>query len=188
MDWFSGESQEQHTAPGEPPRFPRLWIGYLLGLATLIAEIVAFSLHPELAKEPFVVPPLYLFLTNFIGLVYWLVCVYELHIVLQHACAGAYPVKPLRAAWFHFIPIYSLYWVFKWPRELARFVNARLGTPLMNPGRTGFAFLFAFVVLLILSHGFGLIALFWASSYLARCLRYALSERPASPAGPLPQP
>lgn len=186
MDWSGGESQEQQAEPGALPQFPRVWIGYLLGVATLAAEIVAFTLHPELAKEALVVPPLYLFLANFISIVYWLVCVYELHLVLMQASAGAYPIKPLRAAWFHLIPVFSLYWVYKWPRELARFVNGRLGAPLMGPERTGWTVLFAFAAFLLLSRGMGMIALFWATSYLSRCLRLALAARPASPAGPLP--
>ncbi len=186
MDWSGGESQEQQAQPGALPPFPRIWIGYLLGVATLIAEMIAVTLHPELVKEPLLIPPLYLFLANFISLIYWLVCVYEYHVVLAQATAGAYPIKPLRAAWFHLIPIYGLYWVFKWPRELARFVNSRLGTPLMRPDRTGMAIFAAFVAFLVLDRGVGMILLFWAASYLSRCLRYALAARPASPAGSLP--
>ncbi len=30
MDWFGGESQSQQIEPGALPRFPRIWIGYLL--------------------------------------------------------------------------------------------------------------------------------------------------------------
>jgi hypothetical protein len=186
MDWSGEESRGQQGAHGALPPFPRIWVGYLLGLATLIAEIVAVTLHPELAKEPLVIPPLYLFLANFISIVYWLVCVYELHVVLMQASAGTYAIKPLRAAWFHLIPIFSLYWVFKWPRDLACFVNGRLGTPLMRPVRTGWTMLIAFATFLVLSRGLGMIVLFWATSYLSRCLRYALAARPASPAGPLP--
>jgi len=104
---------------------------------------------------------LYLFLANFISLIYWLVCVYEYHVVLAQATANAYPIKPLRAAWFHLIPIYGLYWVFKWPRELARFVNSRLEAPLMKPDRTGLAVFIAFVVFLVLDRGLGMILLFW---------------------------
>jgi len=143
-------------------------------------------LHPELAKEPLLIPPLYLFLANFISLVYWLVCVYEYHVVLAQATAGAYPIKPLRAAWFHLIPIYGLYWVFKWPRELAHFVNSRLDAPLMRPNRTGLVVFTAFIAFLVLDRGIGMILLFWAASHVSRCLRFALSARPASPAGPLP--
>jgi len=186
MDWSSAESQQQQAEPGGLPPFPRIWVGYLLGLATLIAEVIAVIVHPELAKEPLLIPPLYLFLANFISLVYWLVCVYEYHVVLARMTAGAYPIKPLRAAWFHLIPIYGLYWVFKWPRELARFVNSRLESPLMKPDRTGWAMLMAFVVFLLLDRGVGMILLFWAASHLSRALRFALATRPASSAGSRP--
>lgn len=186
MDWSGGELQGQQPQPRALPPFPRIWIGYLLGVATLIAEMIAITLHPELAKEPLLIPPLYLFLANFISLVYWMVCVYEFHVVLSRATAGNYPVKPLRAAWFHLIPIYGLYWVFKWPRELARFVNERLHAPLMKPDRTGLAVFTAFVVFLVLDRGFGMILLFWSASYLSRCLRHALTAQPTSPAGPPP--
>jgi hypothetical protein len=186
MDWSSGE------APGQPAQrearapFPHIWVGYLLGVATIIAEMVAISLHPELAKEPLLIPPLYLFLANFISLVYWLVCVYEFHVILMQAASGAYPIKPIRAAWFHLIPIYGLYWVYKWPREFARFVNSRVPAPLMRPERTGFAVFLAFIIFLFLDRGFGMIVLFWAASHLSRCLRFALSPQPASPQGQLP--
>jgi hypothetical protein len=186
MDWSGGESQEQRSEPRALPPLPRIWIGYLLGVATIIAEMIAVTLHPELAKEPLLIPPLYLFLANFISLIYWLVCVYEYHVVLAQATAAAYPIKPLRAAWFHLIPIYGLYWVFKWPRELARFVNGRLEGPLMRPDRTGLAVFIAFAVFLALDRGLGMILLFWAASYLSRCLRYSLAARPAPPGGQPP--
>lgn len=186
MDWSSGKSERQPVQATPTPPFPRIWVGYLLGLATLIAEIVAILLHPELTKELFVTPPLYLFLANFISLAYWLVCVYEFHLVLRHVSSGAYPIKPLRAAWFHLIPVYGLYWVYKWPRELARFVNSRFPAPLMRPQRAGLAVFLAFVVFLLLDRGFGMILLFWAAAHLARCLRLALAVGQAPPQGSLP--
>jgi len=186
MHWSGGESQEQQPQPGALPPFPRIWIGYLLGVATLIAEMIFVEMHPELTKEALLVPPLYLFLAKFISLVYWLVSVYEYHVVLAQATAGGYPIKPLRAAWFHLIPIYGLYWVYKWPRELARFVNERLQLPLMRPDRTGLAVFIAFVVFLLLEPGFGMLLLFWSASHLARCLRLALASRTAQPPGSPP--
>lgn len=186
MHWSSGDSQRQSVPPQAPPGFPRIWVGYMLGVATILTEMIAISLHPELAKEPLVIPPLYLFLANFISLVYWLVCVYEFHVLLVGASAGSYPIKPLRAAWFHLIPIYGLYWVYKWPRELARFVNSRLPAPLMRPERTGLAVFLAFLVFLLLDRGFGMILLFWSASHLSRCLRLALSVHRGPPQDPLP--
>lgn len=186
MHRSSGDSQGQSVPPQAPPGFPRIWVGYLLGVATILTEMIAISLHPELAKEPLVIPPLYLFLANFISLVYWLVCVYEFHVLLVGASAGSYPIKPLRAAWFHLIPIYGFYWVYKWPRELARFVNSRLPAPLMRPERTGLAVFLAFLVFLLLDRGFGMILLFWSASHLSRCLRLALSVHRGPPQDPLP--
>ena len=186
MDWSGGESGEQQLQPEALPPFPRIWVGYLLGAATLIMEMIAITLHPELAKEPLQIPPIYLFLAYFVSLVYWLVFVYELHGVLLQATAGSYPIKPFRAAWFHLIPIYGLYWVFKWPRELARFVNGRLQSALIKPDKTGLAVFAAFTVYLLLDHGFGMILLFWSMSHLSRCLRHALAAHPASPEGQLP--
>ena len=186
MNWSSGDSPEGPAQPQAPPRFPRVWVGYLLGVATIIAEMIAISFHPELAKEPLIVPPLYLFLANFISLVYWLVCVYEFHVLLLQASSGTYSIKPLRAACFHLIPVYGLYWVYKWPREVARFVNSRLRAPLLRPERTGLGIFLAFIVFLLLDRGFGMILLFWAASRLSRCLRLALSGNLRPPEGPLP--
>lgn len=186
MDWSGRKSEERKLQPGTSPPFPRIWVGYVLGVATLMAEMVAVTLHPELAREPLLIPPLYLFLANFISLIYWLVCVYEFHMILWQATASTYSVRPLRAAWFHLIPIYGLYWVFKWPREFARFVNGRLQAPLMRPDRTGLAVFMAFAVFLVLDRGFGMILLFWSMSHLSRWLRHALTVHPGSPAGPLP--
>jgi hypothetical protein len=173
-----GDQPAQNPQPGSLPPLPQLWVGYLLGLATIVAEFVAVSLHPELAKAQFVIPPLYLFLVIFVGGVYWLVCVYRYHVLLAAVPGWKHPISPARAVGFHFIPLYNLYWVFKWPQEIARFVNWRLNRPLMKPQMVGLAVLAAFVVRFILDPGLGLILLFAAASYVSECLRRALSSAP----------
>jgi len=70
------------------PKLPTIWIGYLLGVATIVAELVAVALHPELAKEGGIAP-LYLFLVSFVGGVYWLVCIYGIHVALKFAPVGS---------------------------------------------------------------------------------------------------
>lgn len=186
MDWFNEKPPEQLPQVATLPPFPRIWVGHLLGVSTLITEMIAVARHPELVKEPFAVPPLYLFLPSFLCLVYWMVCAYEFHLILKQATGGAYAITPLRAAWFHIIPLFGMYWVFKWTRELASFVNTRLPVPLMKPDRTGVAVFAAFVIFLFLDRGFGMILLFWAASQLSRSLRFALTAPHVSPTGPLP--
>jgi hypothetical protein len=161
---------------------PLIWIGYLLGAATIVAELVAVTLHPELAKEGGI-PPLYLFLVSFVGGVYWLVCIYQIHVVMAHIPGWRHPISPARAAGFHFIPFYQFYWVFKWPREIANFVNTRLPQPIMKPVAVGVAVLAA-LILRILDPGFGLILLFFPISYVSGCVRRALTTPPGQPDSP----
>jgi hypothetical protein len=163
--------------PGQPPKLPLIWIGYLLGAATIVAELVAVTLHPELAKQGGI-PPLYLFLASFVGGVYWLVCIYQIHVVMAHIPGWTHPISPARAVGFHFIPFYQFYWVFKWPREIANFVNMRLHQHTMKPVAVGAAVLAA-LVLRLLDPGFGLILLFFPISYISACVRRALAAPPA---------
>ena len=109
--------------PGKLPPL-RLWVGYLLGFATIVAEFVAAALHPEMARPNFQFLPCIVFLVMFVGGVYWLVCVYRYHVVMARARLEA-PDFAGAGRWLPFHSIYNLYWVFKWPQEIARFVNWR---------------------------------------------------------------
>jgi hypothetical protein len=175
----------EHPESARPPAIPALpmiWIGYLLGVATIIAEFVAVSLHPELAKE-IGIPPLYLFLVSFVGGVYWFVCIYRYHVILAMVPGWKHPISPARAVGFHFIPFYNLYWVFKWPQEIARFVNFRLRTNMMRATPVGLAFLGA-LILRFFDPGFGLLLLFFPLSYVSECMRRALAAPTFAPPSP----
>lgn len=176
MEFLSGDNFPNETQPGALPPLPQVWIGYLLGVATIVAEIVAVELHPELAQGGFAIPPLYLFLSAFVGGVYWLVCVYKYHVLLAHIPGWQHPISPTRAVGLHFLPLYNFYWVFKWPQEIARFVNWRVQKPLMKPQAVGMAVFAAFLVRLLLDPGLGLILLFVAFSHVSECLRRALAS------------
>jgi Domain of unknown function (DUF4328) len=173
----SGTETPQYTTPAaNPPKLPVIWIGYLLGLATIGAEFVAVNLHPELAKAGGI-PPLYLFLVSFVGGVYWFVCIYRYHVILANVPGWKHPISPARAVGFHFIPIYNLYWIFKWPKEIAKFVNERLRAPVMKPVAVGVAVVGA-LVLRLFDPGFGLMLLFFPMSYISECLRRAFAAPP----------
>ena len=88
------ESARPPAAPAAAavPPLPMIWIGYLLGVATIIAEFVAVSLDPELAKQGGI-PPLYLFLVSFVGGVYWFVCIYRYHVILAIVTGRKYPIS-----------------------------------------------------------------------------------------------
>jgi hypothetical protein len=176
MTVSDAESPQSGGNMAQPAQLPMLWIGYLLGVATIVAELVAVGLDPDLAKKGGI-PPLYLFLVSFIGGVYWLVCIYQIHVVLAHAPRWRHPISPARAVGFHFIPFYQFYWIFKWPREIANFVSSRLPEPIMKPAAVGVAILAALILRLV-DPGFGLILLFFPMSYVSECIRRAFAATP----------
>jgi hypothetical protein len=173
--------------PGSHPptslasHLPIVWIGYVLGIATMIAAYVAVSLHPELEK-PGAIPPLYFFLPSFVGGVYWLACIYRIHVVLAQIPGWKHPVSPARAVGFHFIPFYNLYWIFRWPREIADFVNPRLPQPIVKPIAIGLSILAALLLRLVIDPGFGLILLFFPITYICECIRRAIAAQNRAPA------
>ncbi len=175
------QSQPATSDDAALPPLPQIWVGYLLGFATVIAETVAVSLHPELTKGESV-PPLYFFLADFVGGVYWFVCVYRFHQVMTQIPGWQHPISPAKGVGFHFIPLYNLYWIFRWPQPIAEFVNSRLGRPadkpLMRPQAIGLAVLLALIIRVFVDPGLGLILLFTAGSYLSACIRRALAAQP----------
>jgi len=160
---------------------PRVWFGYLLCLATFFDEAVVLARHPEIVSGQLFPPPLHLFLLGFVSVVYWLVCVHKLHVVLAFVPGWKHPVSPARAVWFHFIPIYSVYWLYRWPREAAAFVNWKLRSQAIRPRNAGLFVLLSYLSLVLLGPG-GLILLFFSLSYLTTWVARALVWQAPPPA------
>jgi hypothetical protein len=183
-DGGSSPNPSLPASVGPPVAMPKLWIGYLLAFAALVGEGIAFSRNPELMKPSqvqFIIPPLEIFLPLFVARVYWLVCVYQYHKILQAVPGWKHPVSPARAVGFHFIPLFNFVWFFIWPAEIAKFVNARLQHPVMRGWTVGLAFLFAFICQIILDPAIGLVLFFLSTGYLASGLSRALAMPRSAP-------
>ena len=124
-------AEEPRAARAQPeliPQLPKVWIGYVIALATFAGEAIAVARNPDLLKgQGLTVPPLEIYLPAFVGLVYWLVCVYGYHVDLSIVQGWKDAISPNKAVWFHFIPLFNFYWVFRWPEAIAQFVNQRSG-------------------------------------------------------------
>jgi hypothetical protein len=157
-------------------RLPKIWIGYLLALATLIGETIAVARNPELAKGADITAvPLEIYLPTFVAVVYWLVCVHRYHVVLAHVPGWKHPISPARAVWFHFIPIYVVYWVFRWPAAIADFVNQRLEAPAMNKWTVGTMFLASLLCRIFIDPALSVAMMFFACTYISGFLQRALA-------------
>jgi hypothetical protein len=164
-------------------RLPKVWIGYVLAFATLIGEMIAVARHPELVKgAEITIPPLEIYLPAFVGLVYWLVCIHRYHVVLAHVPGWKHPISPGRAVWFHFIPIFVIYWVFRWPAAIASFVNQRLGAKVMNGWTVAACFFASLLCRLFVDAALHVTLLFFACTYISAFLQRALAAPEVSQA------
>jgi hypothetical protein len=134
------DAESHHGIDGYAPAtggLPRVWVGYLLVVVFFSTE---FWLGLEAGPNAVRRSPGFL-LASWTTLGYWLHCVYRFHAVLR-AADPYYPTSPWKAVGLHFVPLYNVYWMYKWPRQIAAFVNRRLpARPMSNVAATVFLFL-----------------------------------------------
>ena len=99
--------------------FPKVWLGYVV--LTLYVLLVGLFLPEDAQFET--ADKVIIRVGSLIVLAYWLFCIHRLHWVIAEITNNKYPISPGKASGFHLIPIYNLYWSFKWPRELGRFLR-----------------------------------------------------------------
>jgi len=81
------------------------------------------------------------------GFAYWFFSIYRIHQIAQELTLGTHPISPAKAVWFHFIPLFNVYWMFKWPVELARMLNAKAGRTIVPAVILGLSVFFGFGLL-----------------------------------------
>jgi hypothetical protein len=168
---------EESGIPSKPPELaemPNLWIGVALTAIAVAVEIVwASRLPPSLPLQLAPVPP-WLIVAQLAPSLYWLYSVKQFHEAIWAAPGYNHTITPSRAVAMHFIPFFNLYWVFRWPSEIARFVNWRTQSQSMRGWVAGIAVVATF----LLGRLFGnlaLFALYGAGFYVSRHMKRALS-------------
>jgi hypothetical protein len=164
------ETEEFKKAHGPIPiSLPRVWVGYFIAVLFLVYGIAEFTLNPSSEQQA----SLPLIIIAFVGWFYWLFCVQRLHQILSYATNASHPISPLKAVAFHFIPFFNLYWIFKWPNEIANFVNGRAGERKMQKGWVGIVIL-AGSLIGRLDSSIGLAILFTVCLYMSKKLKGVL--------------
>ncbi len=148
-------------------RFPPIWVGFVIAGVSLLDWTVSLRVEPEVRNFIAVIIPA-------AGLAYWLYCVYRLHAVLRLIPGWNHPISPGRAVGFHLIPFYNVYWIFRWPLEVANFIEWKTGSKSMWGFDAGFIILVGW----FLGHFFHpvwmLFLMFLAVEYVRRNLAAAL--------------
>jgi hypothetical protein len=95
-------------------KLPLMWVGYIIAAISFIVDLVMEVVGMDFKYSP----------VGILGMIYWLLCVYRIHEVLIEE-DNSYPITPAKAVWYHLIPFFNFYWIFKWPFQLGKFVNER---------------------------------------------------------------
>ncbi|HSS95863.1 MAG TPA: hypothetical protein VLK33_02470 [Terriglobales bacterium] len=117
------------------------------------------------------------FIANLVGAAYVLHCISTYHFVLTNVEGWSHPISPKKAVRYHFIPLFNLYWNYKWPYEIARFVNWRMQKHRMSSVLAGTIVLFGFLSSFFLGSSLGLIVILSGFAYISRCLRDAFAAQ-----------
>lgn len=166
--------------PSAVPPLPRLWTGFILAFCFLAGEMYAVMAENE---------NLLLFFRVTISLAAWgewLFCVHRYHSIVRQIAprlsngSSSYPVTPGEAVGYHFIPLYNLYWLFKWPSTLSTFLS-QSGIQVTSGAFVGLLLLLSCLVVR-LDGGIGFALLFACLLSLAgpirkAVLQYAMDER-----------
>ncbi|HEY1802744.1 MAG TPA: hypothetical protein VGG46_17590 [Terriglobales bacterium] len=161
------------------PQLPQLRFGFGLAGLLFIGQIIWATqrvLQPG-SDSAGGIAAAFSVICAFVASAYFLNCVYTYHYVLTQVDGWQHPISPKRAVRFHFIPFFDLYWNYKWPHEIAKFVNWRIGRRRMSGVLVGTLVLLGTLVSFY-EASLGLIIVFSAFAYLSRCLREAFAAIP----------
>jgi hypothetical protein len=169
----------------EAQPLPKMWIGILLGIMFLVMELIDAILfqngeiHSPLIdfKSPPALTTAY-WLIGLIIWIYWLYCVFKINEAVDRVPGYHHPITPARAVAFHFLPLFNIYWIFKWPTALAKFVNWRMQARRMHGWIAGLLVLISVIIFRILDGFFGAMLLYGSGWYINHWLRKAFTAPP----------
>ncbi len=168
-EWVNKEKRE----PIDPGvlKFPKIWPGYIIIILAFVSQFIEVAVNPQTRFS------ILAFFIAIIAIVYWNICVYKIHKTLFIMADNCYPISPARAVGFGFIPFYNLYWMFKWPAEIIRFIKFRSNIKIWGPAVPGILLLISAIGSRFLGALF-LIIDFVILAYLVKKLKQDLTVKP----------
>ena len=154
------EEKEREFKSTKPPKAPKIWVGYIFALALFIFSFVDFFLESESSFVPLS------FTIGIAGMLYWLFCVQRFHQILNTLTIDGYSVSPSKAVGFHFIPFFNLYWIFKWPIELSKFVNDIGKVKMISGALLGLILFLSIFIYRLIDGSIGLVCVYSVGLYI----------------------
>jgi len=161
------DSSTEHASTVVSP-LPKIWFGFVLAA-------IFFSYHlfsdflPAMFRTRYGFPggASVIYLT---AMAYWLFCIYRFHKILEETTHGQYPIEAKTAAALHLVPVYNIYWIFKWPSELARYMNHKGRVQMTRGWVLGLLLLFSMVILSRIDGSLSIAVLFFIAMYIKKKL------------------
>jgi len=144
---------------------PKVWIGFIIAGVFLLVELIALASGYDMDDLL-----LYLLAIGLVGTVYWLFCVHRFHKILREM-NRSYQISPGAAVGYHFIPFYNFYWIFKWPIEFSKYINAQGSVKMVQGGLLGALLLIALLINRFFDGAVGMTFIFGIGTYMANILR-----------------
>jgi hypothetical protein len=163
-------------------QLPKLRYGFWIAGCFLVSEIVwgaQRALHPS-SKSAGGYAAAASLVSSMVAAAFILSCIGTCHRMVAEVAVWTHPITPRRAVRFYFIPIFNFYWNFRWPIEIARFVNWRMQRSRMSGFLAGITVFIGAIVAAFFDGSIGLMIIFSGFAYISRCLRDAFAA-PAVP-------
>jgi len=154
--------RQNEKVPQSSP--PWVWVGFMFAGVCLTREVA--SLFIPLYERRL---DLGLQLITLAAWIYWMVCLYRIHKIMNELSRNRYPYSPGEVVGKHFIPFYNVYWIFRWPSELANYINDRGRVRMISGNVIGTMILFG-MFLRGLDAGIGFTALFGVLMYISNII------------------
>lgn len=161
-----------------PPPPPRREVARMapVGWGFVFVPLSLVASYFDLQQRPDAYIGLYTSIVGAVGAVFWLMCLYRMHRIIQQVTDGTYQVTPGMAAGYHFIPFLNLWWCFHWPMAFAGFIRGG-GVRILPGFLLGFLH-FAFLLTKFLDGSLSLALTMCLMLYLNNRLRlYLVRER-----------
>jgi hypothetical protein len=143
------------------PSLPKIWVGFFLNVLLFIGELIHFSLYDEHTGFS-------IYMSPFIALCgcYYLYVVNRLHGIISVISLETYPISHSKAVAFHFIPIYNIYWLIKWPSELSNYIDKNRERKMIPGYIIGLLLILSLVIMRVIDVALGYILIFSITSYM----------------------